>query len=152
MKTTIQIDKKLKEKIDTISAKYDRTTPNQTLEFILNYLERNDIDLNIELKNELYQNLKKFDKDLENKFKLVNNSTERIIKIIRRYEIDYFSKIAEINNEHLRENIYKNEIDISIVKDFFDKIIIEESQVTGQKKFILKVTDEEYMKFWEMIR
>lgn len=152
MKTTIQIDKKLKEKIDTISAKYDRTTPNQTLEFILNYLERNDIDLNIELKNELYQNLKKFDKDLENKFKLVNNSTERIIKIIRRHEIDYFSKIAEINNEHLRENIYKNEIDISIVKDFFDKIIIEESQVTGQKKFILKVTDEEYMKFWEMIR
>ena len=152
MKTTIQIDKKLKEKIDTISAKYDRTTPNQTLEFILNYLERNDIDLNIELKNVLYQNLKKFDKDLENKFKLVNNSTERIIKIIRRYEIDYFSKIAEINNEHLRENIYKNEIDISIVKDFFDKIIIEESQVTGQKKFILKVTDEEYMKFWEMIR
>ena len=152
MKTTIQIDKKLKEKIDTISAKYDRTTPNQTLEFILNYLERNDIDLNIELKNELYQNLKKFDKDLENKFKLVNNSTERIIKIIRRYEIDYFSKIAEINNEHLRENIYKNEIDISIVKDFFDKIIIEESQVTGQKKFILKVTDEEYIKFWEIIR
>ena len=88
--------------------------------------------------NKNYENIQKID--------------ERIIKILRRFEIDYFSKIAEINNEHLRENIYKNEIDISIVKDFFDKIIIEESQVTGQKKFILKVTDEEYMKFWEMIR
>ena len=152
MKTTIQIDKTLKERIDMISKEYNRNTPNQTLELIINYLNRNEIDLNIELKNELYQNLKKFDKDLENKFKLVNNSTERIIKIIRRYEIDYFSKIAEINNEHLRENIYKNEIDISIVKDFFEKIIIEESQVTGQKKFILKVTDEEYIKFWEIIR
>lgn len=152
MKTTIQIDKKLKEKIDTISVKYDRTTPNQTLEFIINYLDRNEIDLNIELKNELYQNLKKFDKDLENKFKLVNNSTERIIKIIRRYELDYFSKIATINENSLRQNVYSNQIDCSIVKDFFEKIKIEVSQVTGVKRFILNVSDEEYMKFWDKIR
>ena len=108
--------------------------------------------MNIELKNELYQNLKKFDKDLEIKFNQMNTSTERIIKIIRRYEIDYFSKINEINNQSLKQNIYSNQINTSIVKDFFEKIIIEESQVTGQKKFILKVTDEEYIKFWEIIR
>ena len=152
MKTTIQIDKTLKERIDMISKEYNRNTPNQTLELIINYLNRNEIDLNIELKNELYQNLKKFDKDLEIKFNQMNTSTERIIKIIRRYEIDYFSKINEINNQSLKQNIYSNQINTSIVKDFFEKIIIEESQVTGQKKFILKVTDEEYMKFWEMIR
>ena len=152
MKTTIQIDKTLKERIDMISKEYNRTTPNQTLELIINYLNRNEIDLNIELKNELYQNLKKFDKDLEIKFNQMNTSTERIIKIIRRYEIDYFSKINEINNQSLKQNIYSNQINTSIVKDFFEKIIIEESQVTGQKKFILKVTDEEYIKFWEIIR
>ena len=99
MKTTIQIDKTLKERIDMISKEYNRNTPNQTLELIINYLNRNEIDLNIELKNELYQNLKKFDKDLEIKFNQMNTSTERIIKIIRRYEIDYFSKINEINNQ-----------------------------------------------------
>ncbi len=152
MKTTIQIDKTLKERIDMISKEYNRNTPNQTLELIINYLNRNEIDLNIELKNELYQNLKKFDKDLEIKFNQMNTSTERIIKIIRRYEIDYFSKINEINNQSLKQNIYSNQINTSIVKDFFEKIIIEESQVTGQKKFILKVTDEEYIKFWEIIR
>ena len=152
MKTTIQIDKSLKSKINEIGAKYNCSTPNQILELIINYSIRNELDFNVEIKNEVYHSLLSFDKKMNKNYENIQKIDERIIKILRRFEIDYFSKIAEINNEKLRENIYKNEIDISIVKDFFEKIIIEESQVTGQKKFILKVTNEEYMKFWDIIR
>ena len=114
---------------------------------MLDYIERNEIDLSFDVKNDVYNTLKlnqkKFDKFSDELFK----NEERIIKILRRFELDYFKQITEINNPVVKEVITNsvNNFDSNLYDELISKIAVEESAVTGRKKYIVNITDEEYL-------
>ena len=56
--TSIRVTNGTNERIKKIAKEYSKISVDITLEFILDYLERNNIDLNFDVKNEFYSDLK----------------------------------------------------------------------------------------------
>lgn len=147
MITSIRVTDKTKNRLKELSNMHSKTSIDIFLEYLLDYLDRNDIDLNFDVKNDVYNTLKinqiKFDKFSDELFK----NEERIIKILRRFELDYFKQITEINNPVVKEVITNsvNNFDSNLYDELISKIAVEESAVTGRKKYIVNITDEEYL-------
>ena len=147
MITSIRVTDKTKNRLKELSNMHSKTSIDIFLEYLLDYLDRNDIDLNFDVKNDVYNTLKinqkKFDKFSDELFK----NEDRIIKILRSFELDYFKQIAEINNPVVKE-VVNNSIDnfdSNLYDELISKIAVEESTVTGRKKYIVNITDEEYL-------
>ena len=147
MITSIRVTVKTKNRLKILSNTYSKTSLDILLEFMLDYIERNEIDLSFDVKNDVYNTLKlnqkKFDKFSDELFK----NEERIIKILRRFELDYFKQITEINNPVVKE-VVNNSIDnfdSNLYDELISKIAVEESPVTGRKKYIVNISDEEYL-------
>lgn len=151
-KTTIQIDRLLKERINEIGKKYFRTTPNQTIELIINYCERNELDFNYEIKNGLYNSLKKFDSEIIDFHNSLNKNDERIIKILRRFELDYLTKISLLINNLGQENeIKKHKEENFKLNDLVNKIQQNVSKVTGKITYSVDINAEEFKKLKENV-
>lgn len=154
MITSIRVTDKTKNRLKEFSSKYSKTSIDIFLEYLLDYVERNDIDLNFDVKNDVYNTLKlnqkKFDKFSDNLFK----NEERIIKILRRFELDYFKQITEMNNPIVKEpiEVSLNNFNSDLFNDLVSKINIEESEVTGRKKYVINISDEEYQNFKNNVR
>ena len=147
MITSIRVTDKTKNRLKELSNMHSKTSIDIFLEYLLDYLDRNDIDLNFDVKNDVYNTLKinqkKFDKFSDELFK----NEERIIKILRRFELDYFKQITEINNPVVKEVINNSidNFDSNLYDELISKIDVEESPVTGRKKYIVNISDEEYL-------
>lgn len=147
MKTTIQIDTAIKDKLSFIGEKYHVISYNRIIEFILNYLERNEINLKYEVRNEMYYNLKRFDENILDTIKELFKSEERVYKTLKNQEKNYLKNISHDGYDKIKNEISKTKIEKSIVMDFYNKITIEESKVTGKKIFILNISEEEFHDF-----
>lgn len=144
MITSIRVTETTKERLKDISKKYSIKTLDATLIYILDYIERNNLDLKIEFKNEFYDvvksNEKKFDEFSSTLFK----NEERIIKILRRFEIDYLTKILILGNKEANQVIVNNDSNNKFnLNELLEKIEIEESKVTGKIKYYLNISEKE---------
>lgn len=143
--TSIRVTNGTNERIKKIAKEYSKISVDITLEFILDYLERNSIDLNFDVKNEFYSDLKINQNKFDDFTKLLLKREEGIVKILRRFEKDYFIQISKIDNLIPKEIINNNiEQSNNVSKYLLDKISIEESPVTGKKKFVLNISEKEF--------
>ena len=144
----IRISEEARDCLNEFTKQYEQKSVSDFIIYLSRYLDRNDIDLNFDVKNDVYNTLKlnqkKFDKFSDNLFK----NEERIIKILRRFELDYFKQITEINDPIVKEPIEVsiNNYNSDLFNDLVSKINIEESDVTGRKKYVVNISDDEYQK------
>lgn len=143
--TSIRVTNGTNERIKKIAKEYSKISVDITLEFILDYLERNNIDLNFDVKNEFYSDLKINQNKFDDFTKLLLKREEGIVKILRRFEKDYFIQISKFGNTIPNEKIDNNKEMVNYIsKDLLDKISIEESKVTGNKKIVLNISESEF--------
>lgn len=140
-KTTVTLNTESRDILNDLTKKYGQKSVSEFIGFLSRFLERNDIDLNIELKNGFYNSLQSFDKKIDNHFNKMLSRDEDIIKILRRFEKDYFSKITEINSRESSMPVYDFSKDKEYLNFILSNIKIEESKVTGSKKIILDISE-----------
>ena len=67
-----------------------------------------------------------------------------IIKILRRFELDYFVKMIVSNNLESKKEITSIESNNNFnLEELLNKIEIEESKVTGKIKYYLNISEKE---------
>ena len=101
--------------------------------------------MNFDVKNEFYSDLKINQNKFDDFTKLLLKREEGIVKILRRFEKDYFIQISKFGNTIPNEKIDNNKEMVNYIsKDLLDKISIEESKVTGNKKIVLNISESEF--------
>lgn len=144
MTKSIKISEATYERLREISDDNSLKSIDATLVFILNYIERNRLDLKVEFKNEFYDVVKSNEQKFDEFSKTLFKNEERIIKILRRFELDYFTKISILENKESNNVIVNKESNNEFyLNEFLNKIEIEESKVTGKRKYYLNISEKE---------
>lgn len=144
MTKSIKISEATYERLREISDDNSLKSIDATLVFILNYIERNRLDLKVEFKNEFYDVVKSNEQKFDEFSKTLFKNEERIIKILRRFELDYFVKMIVSNNLESKKEITSIESNNNFnLEELLNKIEIEESKVTGKIKYYLNISEKE---------
>ena len=166
--TTIRVSYETKTKIKAFSSKYNKVSVDLMLDYILNYIERNEIDLNLDLNNGTYNTIKEFDQkinildqsisNLEQHFeKELNKKAKRVehlISIVMNIEKDYFFPLKEqgilkvaIQREMKEDLIYKN-----VLQDVIKKIVPVYSEKRKKDVYIFDVDEPEFKRLLNYAR
>lgn len=139
--TTIRVTEDIREKIKKLTDNYNKKNASNFLNFLLSYLERNEIDLNVELKNGVYHNLKNYDDNISKTREKLLDRNEAIIKILRNFEKNYLSNLSLIDKIYM--NILDNDLKKSEEK-------IKENNIEKEENKTSILTEERGKKYFNM--
>ena len=107
--TTFKITTESRDKLKKFSKEYNKKSVSDFMIFLLDYLEKNKIDLNVDLYKQTISSLDKLDKNTQTNFdnveKKIENNNEQMIKdakrlehlisVVKNIEKDYFFPLKE---------------------------------------------------------
>lgn len=157
-RNTVKLTKEAKEQLDWLKSSFNFTSFSVCIETIGFFFKNNKInprDLLTENYTQAIYNLKKdIHSSIENLLNVDNNNTERIIKINRKFEIDYLKpmniKLFDIHKNSIHEfNQNSNEKIISNITEDSKKIIqlnekieIMQLEIQNKKNELSKATND----------
>jgi len=101
--TTFKITTESRDKLKEFSKEYNKKSVSDFMIFLLDYLEKNKIDLNVDLYKQTIYSLDKLDKNTQTNFdnveKKIENNTEQMIKDAKRLE-HLISVVKNIEKEY----------------------------------------------------
>ena len=101
--TTFKITTESRDKLKKFSKEYNKKSVSDFMIFLLDYLEKNKIDLNVDLYKQTISSLDKLDKNTQTNFdnveKKIENNNEQMIKDAKRLE-HLISVVKNIEKEY----------------------------------------------------
>ena len=142
--TSIRITGEARDCLNELTKLYNQKSVSEMILLLSRYLQKNEINLNFDVKNDAYNAIKIQQENFDEFSKTLFKNEERIIKILRRFEIDYFVKMIVSNNLKSKKEITSVEDNINFnLDELLNKIEIEESKVTGKIKYYLNISEKE---------
>jgi len=166
--TTFRVNQETKEKLNHYTKLYNQKSVSDFVNFMFNYIERNEIDLNLDLNNGTYNTIKEFDNKINVLDKSISNlelgfekelakkskRVEHLISIVMNIEKEYFlpmkkNGMLEYNteNEKREDLVYKKAF-----QDFIEKVTPVFSDKRKKYVYFLDVEDAEYQRLLNYAR